>query len=411
MPPSPDEPNLPDLTQHAINWLIKLRADNISDQDMHGFADWLSQDAAHSAAFAQAEDMFNDMVAAGTSLRQKLSNAVDASKHKETSFSIRDDCMNAGGKATSGTVAEKAGMRVVQSSSYIPHPNHLPEGEGIFRDSHKPAQAIGSVITANSAKNLKQQNFTKRWLALPLAFAAACLVAVLGVMPKQAHLFDAYLSDYHTGTGEQRDIALTDGSHLLLNTNSAVSVDYQDSLRIIKLHHGQVRFTVAKDSQRPFEVHSGGLSVRALGTVFEVYNKETGDFSVTVQEHAVSARLSTPEKITPSEQPQVIVVNEGQQLHYLGGKHLPAPKNSDISQLTAWQQQKLFINDRPLSEAIAELNRYRIGRIVVPDANLNNQRITGVFSLANPDETLHTLSTALALQETRLGSWWVVLHR
>jgi transmembrane sensor len=356
MPTYPDQPNLPELNQQAIDWLITLRADNISDQDMHGFADWLSQDAAHAAAFAEAEDMFNDMVAAGNNLRQKLSNSADAPKLK-------------------------------------------------------PSQAIAPGIAVNPAQTRKQPHHTKRWLAIPLALAAALLVAVLGVMPQQAHLFDAYLSEYHTGTGELQDIALSDGSHLLLNTNSAVSVDYQDSLRIINLHHGQVRFTVAKDSKRPFEVHSGNLSVRALGRVFEIYNQETGGISVTVQEHAVSARLSASELTTPSVQAQPVVINVGQQLHYLGGKYLPSPKTSDISQLTAWQQQKLFINDRPLSEAVAELNRYRNGRIVVPDANLNNQRITGVFSLANPDETLHTLSKALALQETRLASWWVVLHR
>jgi transmembrane sensor len=356
MPTYTDQPNLPELNQQAIDWLIKLRADNISDEDMHGFADWLSQDAAHAAAFAEAEDMFNDMIAAGKSLRQKLSKTVEASKSN-------------------------------------------------------PTQAIESVISDNPAKTRKQPKQTKHWLAIPLTLEAALLIAVLGVMPQQAHLFDAYLSDYHTGTGELQDIALSDGSRLLLNTNSAVSVDYQDSLRIIKLDHGQVRFTVAKDSKRPFEVHSGNLSVRALGTVFEVYNQETGGISVTVQEHAVSARLSASELTSPLEQAQPVVINEGQQLHYLGGKSLPPPQASDISQLTAWQQQKLFINDRPLSEAIAELNRYRNGRIVVPDANLNNQRITGVFSLANPDETLHTLSTALTLQETRLGSWWVVLHR
>lgn len=56
-------------------------------------------------------------------------------------------------------------------------------------------------------------------------------------------------------------------------------------------------------------------------------------------------------------------------------------------------------------------NSYRTGRIVVSDANLNKQRITGVLSLANPDETLHILSNTLALQESSLGSWWVVLHR
>ncbi|MBK8815581.1 MAG: FecR domain-containing protein [Methylococcaceae bacterium] len=356
MPTDPDQPNLQELNQQAIDWLITLRADNISDEDMHGFADWLSQDAAHAAAFAEAEDTFNEMIAAGKSLRQKLSNSADVPITKST-------------------------------------------------------QGIKSVIAVNPVITQKQPNQTKRWLAVPLALAAALLVVVMGVMPQQAHLFDAYLSDYHTGTGELRDIQLSDGSRLLLNTNSAVSVNYQDSLRIINLHHGQVRFTVAKDRNRPFEVQSGDLSVRALGTVFEVYHQESGGISVAVQEHAVSVRLSASEDIAPPEQSQAVVINEGQQLHYQGGNNLPAPQTSDISQLTAWQQQKLFINDRPLSEAIAELNRYRKGRIVVPDAKLNNQRITGVFSLVNPDETLHTLSAALALQQTNLGPWWVVLHR
>lgn len=352
MPTYPDEPNLPELNQQAIDWLIKLRADDISDQDMHGFADWLSQDAAHAAAFAEAEDTYNDMIDAGISLRQKLGESIGAEKTKST-------------------------------------PNS------------KPAIAVNPAISRRQ---------TKRWLAIPLTMAAALLIAVLGVMPKQAHLFDAYLSDYHTGTGELRDITLADGSRLLLNTNSAVSVDYQDDLRVIDLHHGQVRFTVAKDSKRPFEVHSGGLSVRALGTVFEVYNQATGDVRVTVQEHAVSARFLAGDSPRLTDNPAV-VINEGQQLHYQGGNRLPKPQNSDISQLSAWQQQKLFINDRPLSEAVAELNRYRNGRIVVPDANLNHQRITGVFALSDSDEALHTLSTALALQSTRLGPWWVVLHR
>lgn len=69
------------------------------------------------------------------------------------------------------------------------------------------------------------------------------------------------------------------------------------------------------------------------------------------------------------------------------------------------------MNDRPLSELIAELDRYRTGRIFISDPSLKNLRITGAFSLANPDETLAKVRQVLALQETRLGSWWVLLHR
>jgi glutamate dehydrogenase len=63
------------------------------------------------------------------------SQAKEISNNSKSSFPLRDDCMDAGDRATSGTVAEKVGMRGLKSVIYNPHP--LPEGEGIFRDSLK----------------------------------------------------------------------------------------------------------------------------------------------------------------------------------------------------------------------------------------------------------------------------------
>lgn len=347
---------LPDLTEQAINWLVRLHADDLSDAEACAFADWLSQDVSHTAAFAEAEDLFKDMVTVGEYISARSTAVVDPGQTKAS-------------------------------------------------------QTMGNGTRLKPPATSQNFGQSQPWLAWPMGLAAAWLFAVLLVMPKQAHVLDAFLSDYHTTTGEQREIQLADGSRLLLNTNSAVSVDYQHKIRLIKLLHGQVRFTVAKDSQRPFEVHSEGLSVRALGTVFEVYNPATGDIRVAVQEHAVSASLLAEDNPGLTEDSPAAIINEGQHLHYRGGSTLPAPQNSDNSQLTAWQQQRLFINNRPLSELIAELNRYRTGRIFLSDANLGNLRVTGVFSLANPEDTLHKISAGLALQETSLGAWWVVLHR
>ncbi len=59
-----NEPQLLELKQQAIDWLVRLRSDDLSDGEMYAFADWLSQDHAHSSAFAAAENLFNDMVVA-----------------------------------------------------------------------------------------------------------------------------------------------------------------------------------------------------------------------------------------------------------------------------------------------------------------------------------------------------------
>jgi len=50
-------------------------------------------------------------------------------------FSFRDDCMDAGGRAMHGAIAEKDRMRGFNNKDFffilIPLPNPLPEGEGV----------------------------------------------------------------------------------------------------------------------------------------------------------------------------------------------------------------------------------------------------------------------------------------
>jgi len=343
-----NEPQLPELKQQAIDWLVRLRSDDLNDGEMYAFADWLSQDHAHSEAFAAAEKLFNDMASAAKSQAASAETQTESSEPQKKNF---------------------ANPQLARRKRYT------------------------------------------RWLAASLALAAAWLFAVILVLPRQSQLFDNYLSDYHTETGELREIQLADGSRLLLNTNSAVSVDFTEPMRQITLHHGQASFTVAKDARRPFEVVSGGLIVRALGTVFEVYNPDTGEISVTVQEHAVAVRVQAGAQATAGRHLAGVNVQQGQRLRYRSGGALEQPEPVELNQATAWQQHRLFINDRPLSELIAELDRYRVGRIFLSDEKLKNLRVTGVFSVDNPDDVLNSVRKVLALEETRLGPWWVLLHR
>lgn len=329
----------PDLMEEAVDWLVKLRGGNLTEAETHAFALWLSQNAAHAAAFAKAEDFLGEMVVA------------------------------------------------VQ----LPRPAEVAAKSAAEKPRH-PALTFQPRKTA------------KPWLAIPLAMAAAWLFAVALVLPNQSNLVANLFSDYHTQTGEIRDIPLSDGSHLLLNTNTAVSVDYQPAQRLITLHHGEVRFTVAKDARRPFEVKTDTLVVRALGTVFDVYKTNPNTINVTVQEHAVAARLQTA-----SSQNQVNI-QAGQQLVYRGEETLAQPETANLAQATAWQQHRLFINDRPLGELLEELDRYRLGRIYLSDNQLKKLRVTGVFPLDNPEEVIASVRKVLGLQETRLGPW-LVLHR
>jgi transmembrane sensor len=304
MPFSANEPQLPELKQQAIDWLVRLRSADLSDGEMYAFADWLSQDHAHSSAFAAAENLFNDMVGAAKS------PAVSAETQTEFSEPQKNTLVN----------------------------NELQPCQA--PSSALPPASMQVVQQGRRGQHLSSSKRYTRWMAVPLALAVAWLFAVILVIPRQSHLFDNYLSDYHTETGELREIQLADGSRLLLNTNTAVSVDFKDSIRQITLHHGQASFTVAKDAQRPFEVASDGLIVRALGNVFEVYNPDSGEISVTVRPASRRAhKLATTDSS--------VNIQQGQQLRYRPGGALQQPERVELDQAAAWQQHRLFINDRP----------------------------------------------------------------
>jgi len=383
MPAPSDKSAHTSLQDQAIAWLICLRDDRLDDAELEAFADWLSRDPLHAQAFTEAEALFSDMVLAG-SLSSASESLQPASLHAAAEKN-----------AAAGQIIDPAlSIRRIpcQPSSSKP---------GLVT----PATGSGRMVIKSRANKPASRRPSARprrtWFAAGLTVAAMWLLAISLIMPQQARLFSDYLSDYRTQTGEIREIQLSDGSRLLLNTNSAVSVAFTAAARRIVLHHGQVQFTVAKDSRRPFDVVADDLTVRALGTVFDVYKTATGPTEVSVQEHAVA--------VSTADQDSDVTVAQGQGLVYQPGLPLPHPRAVGAEQ-SAWRQHRLVINDRPLADLISELERYRLGRIFLADAALKNLRVTGVFSLDAPDEALSSVRKALALQETRIGPW-VLLHR
>jgi transmembrane sensor len=111
-----------------------------------------------------------------------------------------------------------------------------------------------------------------RWQVAVPAAAAAILLGVLA-WPGQPSLSTTrapYSAVAGTQVGELRTLSLPDGSHIRLNTASSVAVDYTGTVRAIRLHRGEAHFTVARDSARPFTVTAGSVTVRAVGTAFNV---------------------------------------------------------------------------------------------------------------------------------------------
>ena len=110
---------------------------------------------------------------------------------------------------------------------------------------------------------------------------------------------------FQTRHGEQLSHRLADNSVLHLNTDSAVTIRYGKTERLVRLTAGQAGFEVAHERDRPFRVLAGSAEVVDIGTKFDV-RLEQNSTVVTVVEGRVEVGPSPMREAlgTNARQPQ-----------------------------------------------------------------------------------------------------------
>jgi transmembrane sensor len=223
-------------------------------------------------------------------------------------------------------------------------------------------------------------------LRLAAGVAAFALMAAAGWLLTRGEVLSTEL-------GEQRLVTLEDGSTVRLNARSKVSARMSSRRREIELIEGQALFEVAKDTERPFVVRSGGLAVSAVGTAFDVNQRQRGTV-VTVIEGRVllDARKSVPEQgIARAPASGAIAMSAGEQAVVDRGGAVDMSVAANLSAATSWIHNLLVFEETPLDTVVEELNRYSRRQIVLEDASLATLRINAVLQSANPEALLRYL--------------------
>ena len=252
---------------------------------------------------------------------------------------------------------------------------------------------------------IQKRKRRRAWLqAAPLA---ACLLLLIGAA--SFWLGDPQIllmADYRTAPGAQQTVTLSDGSTVDLGPASAIAVHYSDAERRIELLSGVAYFAAAPMAgaeQRPFVVAAADGTSRALGTRF-VVDRIAGAVEVTVIEHEVEVALSTADH----ERPRVIVA-PGRSVRYAGAG-LGEIRSVNPDHALAWRRGRLIFDHMPLGEVVAELNRYRRGRIVITDSALASRQVSGVFDMSDPQAALATIARDLHIGATSLPPLVTLLH-
>lgn len=229
-------------------------------------------------------------------------------------------------------------------------------------------------------------------IAASLALVAVGLVSYRTFMPIER-------GEFVTGTGEQRQLTLADGSQITLGAHSRLNIDLSGQRRTVRLQAGEAYFSVHKDALRPFVVEALESTITAVGTAFNVRAVEER-LTVTVSEGRVKvADLQAPASV------EVGLLGRDEQLTYEPGTVRPRTasiKPVDANDSTRWREGWLIYRDEPLRYVIADISRYTDLEIEVADSAAD-AHFSGAVSKDDIDEWLVALPDVIAVTVTPTG--------
>jgi transmembrane sensor len=271
------------------------------------------------------------------------------------------------------------------------------------------AAAMLAEVDALCAARPKVVPFSIVWKSVAGLAAAAC-IALYVFTSKPA--VDSANATYTTAAGNHQSISLPDGSTLVLNASSEVAVAFAQSERRVQLQHGEAHFYVAKDAARPFYVRAGAVTVRAVGTAFNVRRQSDG-VEVLVTEGKV--KVTRQDDATGSElNPMDLVAGERAVIDTVATSALAAnssPGNSGAVASIGQRAPRLMFKNTPLSEVVERFNRFSKIKMEIADPELAERAVGGNFDADNAESFFNLLSAAGDVRVERVSETQVRLHR
>lgn len=282
------------------------------------------------------------------------------------------------------------------------HPSH----EQVFDRERRFWQGLDSLEHVGPASrdgkvgaSGKRRLPSRRYVMIGGAVAAG----IAGLLLYQ-DIFLLLSADHRTAVGQQQIVRLPDGGIAHLNTDTAIALSYTERERRVELLKGEAFFEVVPNREAPFLVLSQGGIARAVGTAFAVQTRER-QATVTVTEGIVDVATSDPGE----GQPASVTVHKDQQTIYRAGEIPQSATAVDGQSEIAWTRGGIVINKQPFVQAMAELDRYRPGRIVVLADLSRTKPVSGRFTLQGLDDAIGALAHTQGLTVIRLTPYLVLI--
>ncbi|WP_236186292.1 MULTISPECIES: DUF4880 domain-containing protein [Pseudomonas] len=225
------------------------------------------------------------------------------------------------------------------------------------------------------------------------------VVAASSWSVRERLLLPQLFSDYHTATGERRQLQLAAGASLQLDTRTSLDQKASPQGLQLRLNSGRLLLTLGNAAPVQVATTDGHIQLAPRSQLILSVGLP-GINGTRVQLLAGSGSVSTAQAPALSLDPGQQVDIAQQRISALAA--VPTTAN-------AWTQGLLIAERRPLGEVIAELDRYHPG-LLRCSAEVAELRVSGSFSLDQPDASLDLLARTLPIRIRRVMGYWATVE-
>lgn len=200
-----------------------------------------------------------------------------------------------------------------------------------------------------------------------------------------------------TANGETDSIELADGSRILLNGGTRITLDRGD-IRFARLERGEALFEVRHDASDPFVVEAGSVRLVDAGTAFNVI-RDAQSLDVAVSEGVVL--------VNPDAENVRLPAGRRAQVVRATGRITVSDIASD--QVGSWRSGQLSFAGTPLADVAAALERSLGARIAVAPS-IAARPFSGVIQIRGRDQhAIAAIAPVLGTRAVRRDNGWTLI--
>ncbi len=256
-------------------------------------------------------------------------------------------------------------------------------------------------IRTTSPGTPKPDHRWRRWASQAAAAAVVLVIGAAASLQSPLRAWDSYTS----GADALRSVALADGTQLLLDRGSLVTVRMEAHQRLIDVRQGGALFDVGHDASRPLLVQLGADVLQDIGTVFDAHRSDDGA-RVTVVSGRVKlwqcADLACSAPLATTANTPVADLSAGEQASVRRDGSLDLiDRQADLALSTAWLPTDIHFEHASVAEVARRFNAYSIRPLLIDDSNIAATRISGRFHARDMEAFIAYLRTLPGVRVVR----------